>query len=233
MPISSLFSMQTVLWHFNIGSGYDMSYIEAIGTIFGLINIWLACKEKYSNFYFGLINVTLFSIIFFQIQLYANLLLQIFFFAMNLYGLYSWRASSSNDDDLKIHWLNKTQLITISLITISAIALLSIYINQVFLFLTHQATYILQLFDNSIKLPSIEVDEHPIIDSAIMVLSIVAMILMTRKCAENWLIWCFINVLSIILYATQGVYLMSLEYVILLFIAIKGSIDWIREANKA
>lgn len=34
--------------------------------------------EKIANYAFGLINVTLFAIIFFQIQLYASLLLQIF-----------------------------------------------------------------------------------------------------------------------------------------------------------
>ncbi|WP_170983450.1 nicotinamide mononucleotide transporter, partial [Escherichia coli] len=35
------------------------------------------------------INVTLFGIIFFQIQLYASLLLQVFFFAANIYGWYA------------------------------------------------------------------------------------------------------------------------------------------------
>jgi nicotinamide mononucleotide transporter len=89
----------------------------------------------------------------------------------------------------------------------------------------------LSLFDKSIHLPNLELDQHPIIDSTILVLSIVAMILMTRKAVENWLIWCLINLLSIWLYATQNVYLMSIEYVILLLIAIKGSIDWINKAK--
>ena len=42
--------------------------------------MYLAGKPgKTINYLFGLINVTLFAVIFFQIQLYANLLLQIFF----------------------------------------------------------------------------------------------------------------------------------------------------------
>ena len=42
--------------------------------------LYLARKpEKISNYALGLINVTLFAIIFFQIQLYASLLLQLFF----------------------------------------------------------------------------------------------------------------------------------------------------------
>lgn len=76
------FSTQNILVHIPIGAGgYDLSWIEAVGTVAGLLCIWLASLEKIANYAFGLINVTLFAIIFFQIQLYASLLLQIFFFA--------------------------------------------------------------------------------------------------------------------------------------------------------
>jgi Nicotinamide mononucleotide transporter len=73
------FSTQNILVHIPIGAGgYDLSWIEAVGTIAGLLCIWLASLEKISNYAFGLVNVTLFAIIFFQIQLYASLLLQLF-----------------------------------------------------------------------------------------------------------------------------------------------------------
>ncbi|STI69738.1 nicotinamide mononucleotide transport protein [Escherichia coli] len=73
------FSVQNILVHIPIGAGgYDLSWIEAVGTIAGLLCIGLASLEKISNYFFGLINVTLFGIIFFQIQLYASLLLQVF-----------------------------------------------------------------------------------------------------------------------------------------------------------
>ncbi len=71
--------MQNIPVHIPIGAGgYDLSWIEAVGTIAGLLCIGLASLEKISNYFFGLINVTLFGIIFFQIQLYASLLLQVF-----------------------------------------------------------------------------------------------------------------------------------------------------------
>jgi nicotinamide mononucleotide transporter len=44
------------------------------------------------------------------------------------------------------------------------------------------------------------------------VLSVVAMILMTRKYVENWLLWVIVNVISVVIFARQGVYAMSLEY---------------------
>lgn len=76
---NGFFSTHNILIHIPIGAGgYDLSWIEAVGTIAGLLCIWLASLEKISNYFFGLVNVTLFAIIFFQIQLYASLLLQLF-----------------------------------------------------------------------------------------------------------------------------------------------------------
>lgn len=92
------FSVQNILVHIPIGAGgYDLSWIEAVGTIAGLLCIGLASLEKISNYFFGLINVTLFGIIFFQIQLYASLLLQVFFFAANIYGWYAWSRQTSQN----------------------------------------------------------------------------------------------------------------------------------------
>lgn len=74
------FSINNVMVNIPLGEGgYALSWIEAIGTIFGLLCIWCASREKIINYLFGLINVTLFAAIFFQIQLYASLLLQVFF----------------------------------------------------------------------------------------------------------------------------------------------------------
>lgn len=100
------FSVQNILVHIPIGAGgYDLSWIEAVGTIAGLLCIGLASLEKISNYFFGLINVTLFGIIFFQIQLYASLLLQVFFFAANIYGWYAWsRQTSQNEAELKCNF---------------------------------------------------------------------------------------------------------------------------------
>ena len=90
--------------------GYAMSWIEAVGTLFGLLCIWLASQEKTINYLFGLVNVTLFAIIFFQIQLYGMLLLQLFFFCANVYGWYAWtRPANDQGDHLVIRWLPRNK----------------------------------------------------------------------------------------------------------------------------
>ena len=230
--IAHLLSINTVLYHFNLGVGYSLSYIEAVGTIFGLLCIWYASKEKIFNFYFGLINVTLFAIIFYQIQLYANLLLQIFFFVMNLYGLYAWGKSTSSDDGLKIRWLSKPQLILTIIASLIAIGILANFINLFFNTLTLIAVKLMQLVIPSIAMPALQPDPYPLMDAAVTILSIVAMVQMTRKLVENWIVWVIIDLISIVLYAKQGVYFMALEYVLLTAIALNGTIEWIKAARK-
>ena len=227
-------STQNILVHIPIGAGgYDLSWIEAVGTLAGLLCIWLASLEKIGNYAFGLINVTLFAIIFFQIQLYASLLLQLFFFVANIYGWYAWsRQSSNNQALLQIRWLPLPKAIAWLVIIIAAIGLMTIFIDPVFAFLTKIAVTVMQSIGLNVSQPELQPDAYPFWDSSMMVLSIVAMILMTRKYVENWLLWTVINIISVVIFALQGVYAMSLEYLILTFIALNGSRMWIKSARQ-
>mgnify|MGYP001367782988 CR=1 FL=1 len=126
-------STQNILVHIPLGAGgYDLSWIEAIGTLAGLLCIWFASLEKIINYPFGLINVTLFAVIFFQIQLYASLLLQLFFFVANVYGWYAWsRQTSDNQAALKIRWLPLNKALLWGAVCVIAIGLMTLYINPV------------------------------------------------------------------------------------------------------
>ncbi|MCK6822722.1 nicotinamide riboside transporter PnuC [Enterobacter kobei] len=228
------FSTQNILVHIPIGAGgYDLSWIEAVGTLAGLLCIWLASLEKISNYAFGLINVTLFAIIFFQIQLYASLLLQLFFFAANIYGWYAWsRQNSQQEAELQIRWLPLPKAIAWFVACVVAIGFMTVYINPVFAFLTRVAVSAMSGIGLSVTMPELQPDAFPFWDSCMMVLSIAAMILMTRKYVENWLLWVIINVISVVIFALQSVYAMSLEYLLLTFIALNGSRMWIKSARE-
>ncbi|MFP5594986.1 nicotinamide riboside transporter PnuC [Kluyvera sp. 142486] len=228
------FSTQNILVHIPLGAGgYDLSWIEAVGTVAGLLCIWLASLEKIVNYLFGLINVTLFAIIFFQIQLYASLLLQLFFFAANLYGWYAWsRQTSQNEAELQIRWLPLPKALGWLAACVVAIALMTLYIDPVFAVLTRVAVNVMQGMGMNVVMPTLQPDAFPFWDSSMMVLSIAAMVLMTRKYVENWLLWVIINVISVAIFALQGVYAMALEYLILTFIALNGSRMWMNSARE-
>lgn len=109
---------------------------------------------------------------------------------------------------------------------------MTVFIDPVFAFLTRIAVSVMQALGLNVTMPALQPDAFPFWDSCMMVLSIVAMILMTRKYVENWLLWVVINVISVVIFARQGVYAMSLEYLILTFIALNGSRMWIKSARE-
>jgi len=59
---------------FLIGS-YPLSYLELTGTVFGLIAVWLAARQKIISWPLGLINVSCFFVLFYQVRLYSDMFL--------------------------------------------------------------------------------------------------------------------------------------------------------------
>ncbi len=113
-----------------------------------------------------------------------------------------------------------------------AIGVLTLFINPFFAFLTRIAVSLMQALGLQVTMPELQPDAFPFWDSCMTVLSVVAMILMTRKYVENWLLWVIVNVISVVIFARQGVYAMSLEYLLLTFIALNGSRMWINSARE-
>jgi nicotinamide mononucleotide transporter len=113
-----------------------------------------------------------------------------------------------------------------------AIIMMTLWIDPVFAALTRAALAVLGIFGLQTTMPELSPDAFPFWDASMMVLSIVAMILMTRKYVENWLLWSAVNVISVVIFAIQGVWAMALEYLILTFIALNGTRMWMRSARE-
>ncbi|OOF29654.1 nicotinamide riboside transporter PnuC [Salinivibrio proteolyticus] len=232
MSLFALLDINNTLVNIPLGDGYAMSWIEAFGTVFGLLCIWFASQEKTINYLFGLLNVTLFAVIFFQIQLYGLLLLQLFFFCANIYGWYAWTRPNAQGETLEVRWLSKQKLIATAAVSVISITWLTIYIDTFFFSLASFTVDGLNLLGSNLASPVLEPDAFPFWDATMTVLSVVAQVLMTRKYVENWILWVVINVISVGIYATQGVYAMSAQYAILMFIAANGTREWARSAKR-
>ncbi|MDC9151919.1 nicotinamide riboside transporter PnuC [Escherichia coli] len=127
-----------------------------------------------------------------------------FSFAANIYGWYAWsRQTSQNEAELKIRWLPLPKALSWLAVCVVSIGLMTVFINPVFAFLTRVAVMIMQALGLQVVMPELQPDAFPFWDSCMMVLSIVAMILMTRKYVENWLLWVIINVISVVI-CTSG-----------------------------
>src|SRR5512136_628797 len=98
MDLAEFFSIQTVaftLW------GYEMSWIELLGTIFGLWSVWLTAKQKVLCWPVGIVNIFFFMLVFYQVQLYSDVVEQLYYFATTAYGWWAWKQTPSDLKDQK------------------------------------------------------------------------------------------------------------------------------------
>jgi nicotinamide mononucleotide transporter len=214
--LSSAFKMEDLsfLWDadfvFFSLLGYNYSFVELAGTLAGLLSVWYGTKNSVLIWYFGFINVVAFGFVFFQINLYAEMLLQVFYFGITVYGLWNW-SYNKNTAERQISFLT-TRYRLAFLILLFQLFVLFYWFTQYFpyLFETRKITF----------------STFPIIDSVLASASIIATILMARKKIESWLMWIIIDAASILLYVKKGVFLVALEFFIFNILAVYGYTSW-------
>lgn len=194
---------------------YPMSFIELFGTITGLITVWLAARNNIYTWPFGLINVSSFFIIFWQVQLYADMFLQLYFFAMSIYGWIFWHKQKDKIEKIRLLKLKAI------LISIGAMAI---------------AVYLLGALISNIHIlyPSIFEKEaaYPYWDAFTTVLSVLASVWMARRIIESWILWILVDIVAIALYFLKGIKLVSVEYIIFLLMSTYGLIAWMAEYKR-
>src|SRR5471030_2599630 len=87
------------------------SLIEVIGVITGLLCVYLAAKNIIWNWPIAIISVAIYIFIFFKAHLYADMGLQFYFLAMNIYGWYFWSRKPATDDKTPVISIKKKEII--------------------------------------------------------------------------------------------------------------------------
>lgn len=192
-----------------------MNWIELTAAIFGVISVWYARKEKILVFPFGIINVAIYIYICFEARLYANAGINMVYLASNIFGWYMW--SRTGDDNQKLQIRRNTprqQVITWSsvLLIYLAVYFLLRWVNR------EDAAYLASWL--------------PRIDAFNTSFFLVATVLMAVKRLENWHFWIIGNIVSIPIYASQGLYFTSGQYTVFLVLAIMGLREWNAKVNR-
>lgn len=197
-----------------------MSYLEFFGTVAGAVAVWLSARANSLSWPIGLINVTLFFFLFYQVQLYPDMFLQVFFFVTNLMGWWRWKHPSKAEEDRK-HELKVSYMSFKLMLVFSVIVLIST--SQLGLLAKNLHEFFPMLFSK----PS----AFPFADSFVTVLSIVATYLMVQKKVECWGVWLLVDAIACYLYFAKGIMFVGIEYLVFCFIAAFGLWNWNREAR--
>ena len=216
--------MENILHLFSINStmftvwDYQMSYIEFFGTIFTVWCVWLTARAKVLSWPIGIVGVTLFMFLFYQIQLYSDMFEQVFFLITGFIGWWVWLHPKTKDEanknaELKITTNTLKQNLAYAGIIIAGTAVLSVVVSNL---------------DNWLPMYFPEPASFPILDAFTTVMSFMAQWLLVRKKVENWVLWIIIDIIAVGLYWVKGVKFVSIEYALFFFIASYGLISWIK-----
>lgn len=179
---------------------HHISYLEAIGVIFGIAEALFAKYNKVWLYPCGLINIIITIYLYLDIRLYAEILLQGYYLLLSIYGWFLWSRGKGN-------------LLKISLCTgkDNIIAGGIVILSWIFLYV------FLKNYTNS---------DVPIWDSLVSAFAWAGMWLLTKRKLNNWIFLNISNLVAIPLLIHKGLILYSLLTLILFIIAIFGYLDW-------
>jgi nicotinamide mononucleotide transporter len=198
--------------------GYPMSYIEFFGTITGAIAIWLSARANVWSWPIGLVNVILIFFLVYQVQLYPDMFLQVFFFVTNIMGWWRWTHPAPEEADqkheLQVSFMPKKQFIGLSVIGLAGTLLFGLFASKLH-----------EIVPSVFSKPS----AFPYLDSFVTIMSVITTFLMIQKKIESWIIWIIVDALATYLYFAKGIKFLGLEYFAFCFIAAYGLWNWIKE----
>lgn len=197
-----------------------MSYLEFFGVVTGGVAVWLSAKANIWSWPIGMISVALLFFLFFQVQLYPDMFLQVFFFITNAIGWWRWSHPKKGEEDrnkeLKVSYMPIKQLLLVSLGGIAGTFLLGMLASNL-------NDWAPSLFSK----PS----AFPYLDSFVTVMSVFVTFLMIQKKVECWILWIIIDIVATGVYFAKGINFLGLEYLVFCFIAAFGLWNWMREYN--
>jgi nicotinamide mononucleotide transporter len=195
-----------------------MSYLEFFGTVAGFIAVILSAKAHIWSWPIGIINVVLFFFLFYQVQLYPDMFLQVFFFVTNVVGWWRWANPKPGEEDLrdelKVSYMPFRQLFLLSIVGLIGTFLMGTFAKNLH-----------EIFPSIFSKPS----AFPYLDSFVTVMSIITTFLMIQKKIECWIIWIVVDAVATYMYFAKGIKFVGLQYLIFCFIASYGLWNWIRE----
>lgn len=183
--------------------------LEIIVFIFGIMSVWFAKKENILVYPTGLVATIITTYLLFQANYLGDMLINIYFSILSIYGWVSWTKKTDDNKNLSISRTNKTQkIIGFTLFLITIFVVFSIY------FYFHYEINFDNYFD--------------IFTSGIF---FTAMWFMAIKKIENWTLWIIGDIIVVPLYAYRGLGMLSLQYLIFTILAILAYLQWKKILN--
>ncbi len=179
-----------------------MLLLESLAVILAVAYLLLAARENILCWYCAFASSAIYSVIFWDVSLLMESLLNVFYLVMAVVGWYEWKRGGKEQSGVRIRTLAGWQhgVIIASLI-------FAALVNG----------YLLQMFTGA---------SWPYLDSFTTWASVLTTFMIVWKVLENWLYWIVIDSISIYLYLDRALYLTVILFGIYIVLAAYGYYSW-------
>ena len=174
--------------------------LEIFAVIFALLYLFLAMKQNIACWYAAFICTLIYIIIYWDVSLYMESLLNFYYLLMAIYGWINWNKKSQIDKNYVISWSYQNHIVVILLILI----------------LTVISGFSLQKTDAV----------YPYLDSFTTWASVITTFMVAQKILSNWIFWIIINSVAIFLNFDRELYLTVILLMTYQVMSIYGYYQW-------
>lgn len=183
-----------------------MLYLEIAAALMTVICIVLAGRNNIHTWWTGIVACVLYGTLFYQVQLYADATLQVFFIVTGILGWVQWNGGVGLTAASISYASRKMMVVSM----VAAIVVALIY------------AWLLHTYTNAYA---------PLVDSLVLTISVAAQLLLMARKMQTWPLWLIVNVLSIPLYFSRELYISGALYIACLINAVVAWRYWITVFN--
>ena len=188
-------------------SWLGIHYIEVIATILGILGVVYEIKQHVFVWPLGIITALLYIYVYFHARFYADMLLQIYYVPISIYGWWFWiygrkRKQYKEEKIVPVKRAGKRLIIILSFITIVVTFLMALFLKE---------------FTDS---------PVPLGDGFTTAGGFVATWMLARKIIEHWFLWIIVDATSMCLYVYKGLYPTTILFLVYTIMAFIGYFEW-------
>ena len=185
------------------------SRIEQVAVAFGIAGVFLSVRQKILAWPVGIVNVLLYTIVFWEARLYADMGLQVVYAVLSAYGWFQWVHGGANRTALPVSHVTPRAAATLAVLAVTFAVALGFFLSR-----TTDASL-------------------PWLDSSLTAASLAAQWMLTRKLLENWLVWIVADAVYVGMFLHKDLHLTAVLYAIFLALAVMGWLQWRRSLPRS
>ncbi len=204
--------------------------LELTAAVFGVASVFFAKKENILVFPTGIISTGIYVYLLAQWQLYGDLIINIYYTLMSIYGWYQWgKVIDDKNHHIPITRTNLTDKFKAFGIFVFT-SMFVIFVYRHYNVMPNNLNFSESIDYAWQKITSGNLDDFrkatPFLDTFTTGVFFSAMWLMANKKIENWILWIAGNIVSIPLYFVKGYGFTGIQYIIFLILAVYGYKEW-------